>query len=526
MQKTIQRPFLVDMMSARQRRIFRILVGVWIISVIFYFHWWFAYHHVITWARYIINSLLIGWTLVIPGYYFYFVGRMKRANPEIRLPDSWSVAMVVTKAPSEPFPVVKKTLLAMLSQVYPHDTWLADEDPAPEVIIWCRNHNVAISTRKGDPEYQRYDWPRRRKCKEGNLAYFYDHYGYDRYDFVVQMDADHVPAPGYLEAMLHPFVNPAVGYVSAPSICDANARQSWAARARLYAEASLHGSLQAGYSAGWAPLCIGSHYTVRTRALKDIGGLGPELAEDHSTSLLFNAAGWSGVHAVDAIAHGDGPATFSDAMTQEFQWSRSLVILLLTLTPKVLNRLTLKKKFEFLFAQLWYPLFSGVMLSAFLLPLEAIITGKPWVNINYVEFVLNSLAPALSGFLILFWIRNQGWLRPVRIPLFSWEIVLFQIARWPWVLWGTILAVLSVLRQVESDFRVTPKGSRSASPVPLRVIIPYFILSGTSAFLVLLGAKSRSSYGYYYFAIINAFMYLIFIIAVIYKHFDENPSES
>ena len=59
----------------------------------------------------------------------------------------------------------------------------------------------------------------------------------------------------------------AVGYVSAPSICDTNAGESWAARGRLHVEASMHGALQTGYKGGYAPLCIGSHYTVRTRRL-------------------------------------------------------------------------------------------------------------------------------------------------------------------------------------------------------------------------------------------------------------------
>lgn len=129
---------------------------------------------------------------------------------------------------------------------------------------------------------------------------------------MAQLDADHVPEPGYLEAMLRPFVDPKVGYVAAPSICDANAHESWVVNARLFAEATLHGSLQAGYNNGWAPLCIGSHYAVRTAALKEIGGLGPELAEDHTTTLMMNSYGWKGVFAFDAEAHGDGPGCFAD----------------------------------------------------------------------------------------------------------------------------------------------------------------------------------------------------------------------
>lgn len=153
----------------------------------------------------------------------------------------------------------------------------------------------------------------------------------------------------------------------------------------------MHGPLQAGYSAGFAPLCIGSHYSVRTDALKEVGGLGPELAEDHSTTPIMNAAGWNGVHALDAEAHGDGPRSFADCMTQEFPWSRSLTTLLLMLTPKVLHKLPPRLLCQFLFSQLWYPIFSGIMLLSFALPLIAIGTRTPWVRVSYIQFLASSL---------------------------------------------------------------------------------------------------------------------------------------
>ena len=56
--------------------------------------------------------------------------------------------------------------------------------------------------------------------------------------------------------------------------------------------------------------------------------------------MMFNAAGWRGVHALDAIAHGDGPNTFADLATQEFQWSRSLVTILLKYTPLYIGKLS------------------------------------------------------------------------------------------------------------------------------------------------------------------------------------------
>ncbi len=95
------------------------------------------------------------------------------------------------------------------------------------------------------------------------------------------------PQQGYLREMLRPFADPAVGYVSAPSICGNNAQESWAARTRLYTEAAFHGVLQSGYNAGLGTdvhriALRGAHQGACGRW----AGLGPELAEDHSTTLL------------------------------------------------------------------------------------------------------------------------------------------------------------------------------------------------------------------------------------------------
>ncbi|MET0941260.1 MAG: glycosyltransferase family 2 protein, partial [Mesorhizobium sp.] len=437
-------------------------------------------------------------------------------------PKDSRVAMVVTKAPSEPFAVVAETLSAMLAQDVPHDTWLADEDPSHEAIEWCARHGVSISTRKGNSDYHRATWPRRTRCKEGNLAYFYDHYGYERYDFVVQLDADHVPQKDYLRNMLLPFADPAVGYVSAPSICDRNAAESWAARGRLYAEASMHGSLQAGYNGGLAPLCIGSHYAVRSAALRQIGGLGPELAEDHSTTLMMNASGWRGVHAVDAIASGDGPRTFADLVTQEFQWSRSLVTLFLQYSPKYVPNLPLRLKFQFLFSQCWYPLFSLFMALMFVMPIVALLRGQSFAGVTYAGFLLH-FAP-LSTILVLMasrW-RASGSFRPIDAKILSWEATLFLFARWPWALAGTAAALRDWLTGSFVDFRITPKGASQVDPLPGRVVAPYVILSAVSILPVLLVDDAGQAAGFYVFAIINALLYAVLTLVILYRHSREN----
>ncbi|MEV5319977.1 hypothetical protein AB0K92_20360 [Streptomyces sp. NPDC052687] len=95
-----------------------------------------------------------------------------------------------------------------------------------------------MSSRRGAAACQPADRRRRTRCKEGNLARFYDHWGYGRSDAVAQLDVDHVPAPCCPAEMVRPFADPAIGCVAAPSVCDGNADGSWAARGRLHREAS------------------------------------------------------------------------------------------------------------------------------------------------------------------------------------------------------------------------------------------------------------------------------------------------
>lgn len=519
---TTDAPRLVPLMSRSRRVEYLVGVSIWFAALVYFWVWWLDPAHYVGLAGYVVATATVAWVTLLPAYFMFIFYRAKTPAGPLQLPAGSRVAMVVTKAPSEPFSVVAETLRGMLAQDVPHDTWLADEDPSQETLDWCSRHGVFVSTRKGREDYHRKSWPRRTRCKEGNLAFFYDHYGYANYDFVVQMDADHVPSPGYLWQMLRPFSDSKVGYVSAPSICDTNAAQSWSARGRLYAEASMHGSLQAGYNAGLAPLCIGSHYAVRTAALKEIGGLGPELAEDHSTTLMMNAFGWRGVHALDAIAHGEGPRTFTDLITQEFQWSRSLVMILFKYSPTYVPRLPARLKFQFLFSQLWYPLFAFFMAAMFLMPVLALLAGQTYVNVTYPQFVLHFAPLSIVLILLAYRWRATGSYRPYDAPVLSWEFVFFLFARWPWALAGTLAAIRDCIAGTVVDFRITPKGRSEVDPLPMRVLVPYIFLSAISALPVVLIDDPNEARGFYVFALINAAFYAALLLIIVVQHSREN----
>src|SRR5690348_12587546 len=96
-------------LKGREKFIYFLLVGAWLSTVIFFWIWWFRPDHIVTPAGMMINSLVLLWTILFPGYCFFFAARMHEPNPAQPLP-AGRVAMVVTKVPSEPWPMLKKTL--------------------------------------------------------------------------------------------------------------------------------------------------------------------------------------------------------------------------------------------------------------------------------------------------------------------------------------------------------------------------------------------------------------------------------
>jgi cellulose synthase (UDP-forming) len=519
-----EKRFLVDVFGRKQRLCYWILVCGWGLALYFFFSWWFQKEHVVTLAGIVLNTLLILYNLLMPGYFFFFLGRMKKPNPEVGPPLELRVAMVTTIVPtSEPWEVVEKTLRGMIAQKgYSHDVWLLDEGNDPTIKRRCQEMGVKYFSRKGVKKYNQGQWPFKAHTKAGNYNSWYDAIGYSCYDIVVQMDTDHVPQANYLIEMLRPFADPEVAYVAAPSICDGNSHESWVVKARAEIEATLHGPLQSGYNSGFAPLMIGSHYAVRTSSLKQIGGLRETLAEDHSTTLALVSAGFKGVFAPDAIAIGDGAPSFPDAMVQEYQWARALMEILLKYFPKWSRSLPIHLFGEFLFAETWYPVFSLSLLVAYALPLIAILTGVSWVKVSYPAFLWRYSLLTLFCLMMVAWVKKQGWLRPPEARIVSWRTILFQLARWPWILMGCGEACWCFLTRNDLHFRITPKGARGPKPLPIRIVLPYLAIVAFSSGIAIFGNQAGEAKGYYYFALLGSGVYVGLLGAVIVLHLKEN----
>jgi cellulose synthase/poly-beta-1,6-N-acetylglucosamine synthase-like glycosyltransferase len=513
--RRLRRSTFSPILSPIDRAIISLFSLLWMICLVDFWVWWLEPGHQTSAYGSILNGIVLTYLTCFPVFFVVAVNRLQIVSRRLSVP-RLRVGFIVTRAPSEPWSVAEATLTAMLKQDFPlpYDVWLADEKPAPEVLEWCSANGVLVSTRNGVSEYHRLTWPRRTKCKEGNLAYFYDHWGYESYDVVAQLDCDHKPSPTYLAEIVRPFADPAIGYVAAPSVCDTNAAESWSARGRLYTEATFHGAFQLGHSAGWSPLCIGSHYAVRTAALRDIGGIGPELAEDFSTTFLLNSAGWHGAFAIDAEAHGDGPNTFAAMLTQEFQWSKSLTVLLLKVVPRNLGCLRWARRFRFIYALFYYALLTVSTVTGILLAPIAAITGRPWIEVNYIAFMLHWWSLSICLILLSALLKRRALLRPTDAPLISWENWLYMLVRWPYVAWGIWSAIIYSINPKPDTFRVTPKGAGKLEPLPIKVMAPYLFITLLCSAAAIIGEYTNNAAGYVFLSIIVALTYSIVCFVV------------
>lgn len=526
-QRRLSGSTFVSALSHQDKILVAAASGGWLATLCVFWLWWLAPAHRITVFGLVVNSVVLAYVSGFPAFFVASANRLRRVNPSLEAP-ALRVAFVITHAPSEPWPVARVTLEAMLTQDYPrdYDVWLCSEQPDQEMRDWCARQGIAVSTRSDQPSYHRQTWPRRTKCKEGNLAYFYDRWGYRNYDVVAQLDCDHVPAPDYLAKMVRPFSDPAIGYVAAPSVCDANASRSWAARGRLHKEATFHGAFQLGHSDGLAPLCIGSHYAVRTAAVREIGGIGPDLAEDFSTTFLLNAAGWQGAFAIDAEAHGDGPETFAAMTVQEFQWSRSLTTVLLGLVPLNLRRLSWRLRLRFTYALSYYSLLVTTTVVGLALAPVAAVSGLPWINVNYLAFLAHWWAISIWLIAIVGLLRKRRLLRPPDAPLLSWENWLYSLARWPFVALGIGAAIVQLVRPRPVTFTVTPKAGAGAavmSPVrlPVKLVIPFAVISAASSAAAIAGEHLTSAAGYVFLSCVGGIVYAVVAAAIPVLHAGE-----
>lgn len=222
--------------------------------------------------------------------------RLRRRAP-LPVPANATVAVLVPTI-DEPVEMVRRTLMAAQRMKHAHEVWLLDDGHRPEMQVLAEElgcRYLARGTRHHD--------------KSGNLNNALCH---TRAGFIAVFDADHAPAPGFLEETLGFFAEDSVAFVQTPQDFyhfDSLERRPPGAGSVPWSEQSLFCRvIQPGRDRFDAALFRGSCAVLRRSALDEAGGFAVgSPAADLLTSISLHRRGWKSVYYARSLALGLAP---------------------------------------------------------------------------------------------------------------------------------------------------------------------------------------------------------------------------
>ena len=482
-----------------------IVLPLWTACLIWMWVWWFHGTEIVTPWLYVPLSIALFYEFaLLPSIFLYFLFRIKFPAVK-RAPKGKKVAVISLCVPSsESLAIVERQLKAMAAIKYPHDSWILDEGNNKDIKMLAKRYGVKHFSRNGIARYNSPLAPFKAKTKAGNVNAWLEHTKRFGYEFFVQFDIDHLAKPEYLNKTLGYFKDPLVAWVQAPSVYGNH--EHWTARGSSEQELVLQGPLQMGfYGHSETPFIIGSHCTYRTRTIREIGGFQPTRAEDHLDTVMLANKGYKGVFLPEVIAVGDGPEDLSTYLGQQFAWAYSMFQVLTQHSPKLLRAMPWRKRFQFLFSQTWYPLWSLSYFVTFIVPVISLLIDREVTHIRGISFITHFLPLFACSFLV--WWCARPVMQPAGLGL-TWRGMLLHVVRWPIVL----IAVVSAAFHISKPYMITPKGILSDTPPLVSVYRPFILLGLTGSLSVLIASELYGNHiiaSQIFFALLNALFMLL-----------------
>jgi cellulose synthase/poly-beta-1,6-N-acetylglucosamine synthase-like glycosyltransferase len=466
----------------------RICIGAGFFAALFYFGWWFEQGRLASPVHLLVLFLALLYTgmQMVGNWVLYLFAH--RSNPAFDPPVGLTVDVFVT-ACRDPFELVEKSLTAACALRGDHRTWLLDDGGEPVL--------QALAERLGAGYLARKD---HRDAKAGNVNAALQH---TQGDVVVIFDIDHAPEPDFLERSLSYFTDPQVGFVQV-MLTFANRSESWVASAAVETSVEFYNSTSLGANAVGAATLMGSNALIRRKALEDIGGYRPGLAEDLATSVALHAAGWKSYYVAEPLAPGLAPPSFTAWFVQQLKWARGVFELLLSAYPRLFFRFTWGQRLSYSvrMTKYWIGPAVGVHLFG---TIAVLIFGDAASRAAFHDYLIH-LAPLALADTLIRAIALRLYKHPSTPTSFTRAVVLVY-ATWPIYLlaWG-----MSLLR-LPLRFRATPKSAsdRLKPGWLLPQALTLVFLTVGSLYTVLVKGHSPSLL--LFFAILQAALQLVFL---------------
>lgn len=391
---------------------------------------------------------------LITSYFFVFTAwKLRRRTPR-PAPPGLSVDVFIT-CYDEPLEIIRRTTIGARDIRYPHLTWVLDDGKRDEVQAMCDELGVGYVRRDGNEH-----------AKAGNLNHALT---VTSGEFVLQLDADHVPLPHILDRLLGFFDDPKVAFVQSPQDfynTDSFTHTVNEEGRRMWEEQRIFFSLiQPGKDVWNAAFFCGSCGVLRRAAFEEIGGFSTlTITEDMETSMILHSRGWKSVYYGESLAFGLAPASAAAFHVQRLRWGQGSMQILRKLNPITRRGLTLPQRICYTASVTSY--LDGVQkLVLYASPLVFFATGVFPIRVDNREFLVR-FVPYLVLSVLTFELLSRGM-------GYLWIAERYNMAKF----WTYVRAVSGFFARGKLSFNVTPKGP---AHVPFRTYAPQVALMGVT----------------------------------------------
>lgn len=341
------------------------------------------------------------------------------------------------------------------------EVWVLDDGDRAWVRRMCGDLGVGHLARPAPRLY----------AKAGNINHALRHVDAE---FIVTLDADHVPRPELLERMLGYFSDERVALVQAPqTFYNRGFQHVPGGGDPLHHDQSVFfDAVCRGKDRHDAAFWCGCPSVLRSAALMEVGGVATAtVVEDFHTSMKMQQRGWRTVYHPEIMALGLAPEEIGAFVVQRGRWARGCLQVLARDTPLVRRGLTFAQRIEYTTSCVHF--LEGLQrLVLFLAPVVVLSTGLVPVSSGPLTYAM-IFAPQLILTPLASRALTRGRYRILETERYS--IVRME---------AYITALTSFLPGRTHAFTVTPKGARDDRAVVARALrLPMALVALTAAAL-------------------------------------------
>ena len=209
---------------------------------------------------------------------------------------------------NEPQEVIAATLAGCRALTYPHTTYLLDDGRRPEMAELAKLAGAEYLTR-----------PDNSHAKAGNINAALSR---TEGELVLMLDADHVPMPDALDAMVGYFDDERMALVQSPhDFFNHDSVQHYVVG--RHEQSLFYRVVCPGKDRHGAAYWCGSAALIRRAALLEIGGVATEtIAEDFHTTIRMQRGGWKSRYHDEVLVQGLAPHDLDGYLLQRDRWAR------------------------------------------------------------------------------------------------------------------------------------------------------------------------------------------------------------